>query len=995
VSSNVEPPAGAFPFVGRSRELAELEAVLKRMLSGRGQVLLISGEPGIGKTRIAEELTALATTNGVRAVWSQCYEWDGAPAYWPWIQLIRGIVRDQPADQVHGDLNDQPEVAQLVPEIRQHPPGLSHTQVSEPEQNRFRLFDSVATFFTRAAVQQPTLLIIDDLHWADASSLQLLQFIAQTIRSAPLLVLGTFRNRDVGARHPLTATMAELARQPNSHRINLRALSQPAIAEYIEAVMGEDVPEALAETIFARTDGNPFFVAEVVRSLEMSHETGALAERLRVPESVRDMIHQRLERLTPETRQVLATAAVIGREFGLSLLAKTCELPAEQVGEMLDEAARAGIVESLNTPGSLRFRFGHALTQEAICEDLPPVALQRLHLRIANTIEAERRTGRTDVIAILAHHFLQSAALGTVDKSIRYATEAADLAMQQLAWESAVDLCQRAVQTVEHIGDCDAEALCRLHLTLGEATDKAHLDRRTRPDRSAFVRAAELARQTGSDELFARAALGFAGIETEGTLGELPQVRLLEEALERLDPGDSALRARLLARLATDSWCTAIRTGEAIRSLSDDADAMARRIGDPAALAYVLTLRQSPTWKPESLEERLAETAELVQQRTEAGDPHIAAWGVMYHWMWLMEAGDTEGAEQALTIFASHADRSRIPLLQWATDVMRGSHALVAGRFGDAEARNNLAHERWPENLVQHFTHLVQLHAARGQLDQISTELRDEFSARFRDPFRPAFALFAKVQLLWIDVAEGRLDAARQSFDALAEDEFSFLDQTHYFYLGCLAMLADACAALGDRDRARILLDRLRPYADRNLSGGNAGIYFGAGAHYIGLLATTLSDWGTATEAFNTALDIHERMGARPSLARTRCGFADMLLQRNEPGDLERAADLLGMARAAANELEMTPIVERATSLLAQVPSEAVGEANVIEQRRLTRRELEILRLIVAGRSNQQNSDELFLSVRTVERHIANIYYKLGVHNRVEATAFALRHHLA
>jgi predicted ATPase len=315
-------------FVGRQREMGELKAALEEALSGRGQLVMLVGEPGIGKTHTARELAAFASPRGARVLWGRCYEEPGMPPYWPWAQTIRTCVLGWEAEALWAAMGaGASDIAQVVAEVKELLPDLSSPPpLDDPAQARFRLFDSITSFLKRASQIQPLLLVLDDLHWADPSSLRLLEFIAQELAGARVLLLGTYRDVEVSRGHPLFRTLGELARQRHYRRVFLQELGLDEVGQVMAGMGNTNPPLELVSLVYQHTEGNPLFVGEVVRLLA---QEGLLApERLedlknwdfRLPEGVREVIGRRLDRLSGECNQVLITAAVIGREFSLGLL---------------------------------------------------------------------------------------------------------------------------------------------------------------------------------------------------------------------------------------------------------------------------------------------------------------------------------------------------------------------------------------------------------------------------------------------------------------------------------------------------------------------------------------------------------------------------------------------------------------------------------------------------------------------------------------------------
>ncbi len=403
----------AAPFVGREAALAALTAELDAALAGRGGVVVVlAGEPGIGKTRLAEELAAQATTRGALVLWGRCWEGEGAPAFWPWVQIVRGYVQTADPAALRQEIGvGAADIAQLVPALRERLPGLPTPPPLEPEAARFRLFDSLASFL-RAAARRPLLLILDDLHWADAPSLALLRFAGRELEHAGPLVLGVYRHTEVDRAHPLLATLADLTRG-RGRRLLLGGLDQREVASFVALVAGVAPSPELAVALHRETDGNPFFVTEVVRLLasqgRLAHaEAGPAVLTAGLPEGVKAVVAQRLGRLSDGCRRVLEVAAVLGRDFDLRALQPASGLDPGRLLGLLEEAEAARVVGAVPR-GLGRWRFAHALVREVLYEGLPAARRVRLHGRVGQALEAVYAADPGPHLAELAHHFVAAA----------------------------------------------------------------------------------------------------------------------------------------------------------------------------------------------------------------------------------------------------------------------------------------------------------------------------------------------------------------------------------------------------------------------------------------------------------------------------------------------------------------------------------------------------------------------------------------------------------
>jgi DNA-binding NarL/FixJ family response regulator len=976
------------PFVGRQAELAALGADLDAA-AGRGGVVLLAGEPGIGKTRLAEELAARATTRGALALWGRCWEGEGAPAFWPWIQLVRAYVQTADLAGLRRDMGaGAADIAQLVPAVRDLVPELPAPPPTEPEAARFRLFDSLAGFLRASAARRPLLLILDDLHWADAPSLALLRFVSRELEGGGVLVVACYRHTELERGHPLLGTMADLARGQRCRRLLLGGLDQPEVASFVALVAGVQPSPELAAAVHQQTDGNPFFVTEVVRLLasqgRLDHaQAGSPPLAGGLPEGVKAVVAERLGHLSDGCRRVLEVAAVLGRDFGLRALQPASGLDPERLLGLLAEAEAARIVAEI--PGRLgRWRFAHALVREVLYEGLPAARRVRLHGLVGEALEGVYAADPGPHLAELAHHYLAAAPGGQAARAVRAATLAGRRALELLAWEEAAELFERALAALELAERPDQRERCELLLAVGEARMAAS---DVPAARAAYQQAGELARRIGASDALARAGLGL-GLEFTTGIVDPVEVGLLEEALAALRESDSLLRARVLARLARALMFTP--QVDRRLALSEQAVSMARRLGDPATLAAVLYDHHLAIWgtEQEVAAEGLAAATEVVELAERLGDRAMALRGRGLRRTDLLELGDLASFDADLAAAEQTAQQLRQLHYHWQLPLARGARALLAGRFAEAEeqAAQGLAiGRRAGDQAVEIFYAGVvgPLRFMQGRLGE-TVELFQGLAARY-----PTFPVLGTALAAALAEA-GSADQARAEVEWLAAGDLAPVPQNPAWSFS-LALLALACHQLGDTELAAKLHRLLEPYADRNIATGRIGAHcLGPAAYYLGLLDLTLGRPEQAVRRFQHAAALAARMQARPMVAHSREGQARALLALHRPGDRQQAQVLLEEVAAIAQALGIHGLGERASALLEELaaPAASVWPAG------LTGREVEVLRLIAAGRSNRAIAQALFISPNTVLRHVSNIFAKTGVANRAEAAAYATRHGL-
>jgi hypothetical protein len=872
--------------VGREAELAELVAALDDAIAGHGRLFLLVGEPGIGKSRLAEELAGTARSRGARVLVGRCWEAGGAPAYWPWVQSLRAYARETDPAVLRTQLGTRAvDLAQLLPELRELFPDLGDPPSLEPESARFRLFDAVTDFLARVSRTQPLVLVLDDLHAADEPSLLLLRFLARELDGRRVLVIGAYRDVDPTPRRPLTATIAELGREPVTRSLAMPGLEPGDVRRFIQLVSGEEPSEELVATIHGDTEGNPLFVGEIVRLLATEGRLDdAPVGRPSIPQSVRDAIARRLEHLSAECNRVLVLASILGREFDPGVLAGIADLGEEGLLDTLDEAMEARVVSDV--PGTRgRFRFAHVLIRDTLYEGLSTARRVRLHRRVV--VALEEAPGSSD--AELAYH---SIAGSDFDKGLLYARRAADRALELLAYEEAARLYTMALDALELAADDPAER-CRVLLSLGEAEIRAG---HGPAGRQGFLEAADLARRLGLARELALAAVGYGGrILWVRAGGDDRLVPLLEEALSVLPEDEVELRARLLARLAG-----AIRDEhdrDRRDRLSREAVALARETGSPTTLGFALAARAHAIEAPDTIEECLALGDELASIAAQNGDRERLVAGHSIRILSQLVLGDIAAAEEQLAASGRLADELRQPAQLWDVRGEQALFALARGKLDEAEQLTEealaLGEHTLPEAAIPIH------HMQRYALDLLRGDVADsEAAIRRLTELYPQRTIF-RCALAHLQAVAGRIDEAGRALAELSRDDFAAVpfDQE---WLCAMCFLAETAWLAGDRESAGSLYRALLPWAGLNAV-DVAEAFMGSVSRYLGRLAEVLDRPDDAVRHFEEAIAFNERMEARPWVAYGQQDCA-RLIARREP---ERAAELLAEARATYRELGM------------------------------------------------------------------------------------------
>ena len=903
-----EAEAGRGIFVGREGELDALSTGLDAAIAGKGRLFLLVGEPGIGKSRLAEEVTRQARKRGAHVLFGRCWEAGGAPAYWPWVQALRMYLDGAEPHTLRAQLGaDAGEVAYILPELREMFPELPAPS-EESEAARFRLFDSVARFLTNAASAQPLVVVLDDLHAADEPSLLLLRFAATALGSSGILVVGTYRDVDPTVRDPLATTLAELGRERVTHRIELGGLTASDVEGYIAQAAGSVPAPELVAAIHAETEGNPFFVGEVVRLLTAEGrledaDSGVLAT-VGMPLGVREVIGRRLGRLPEDRRRLLALASVLGREFRLDALERVSGLESDRLLDLLDEAVTERLLTGVpGSPG--RVRFAHGLIRETLYDQLTATRRLQLHRRLGEVLEDLYAADPEPHLAELAHHFFQAGAAGDVTKALDYSRRAGDRAVAVLAYEEGARFYELALQALELSQPDDTATRCEVLIELGEALAKAgSMD----DAKHRFVAAAEIARGAGLSERLARAAVGYGGRYPFARAGsDTRLVPLLEEALRALGDEESILKARVMGRLAA-----ALRDQPSLEprsSLSREAVELARRLGDDEALADTLMSHFTATWTPE-IDRLLQITDEVLELAERMGDAERLFQASFLDYAASLTVGDPERLASRMEQVAS-SNVLKQPALRWWSRAMLTTWALHRGEFAEAERLAEEAFQvgqraqSWDAGFSYRMALFV-LRREQGRLEEVEEPLRASI-----DEYAGYRLLRCLVPL--IDCELGRYDAAARSFDELAADDFACLPRDAE-WLFCLSVLAEVAAHLHDTERGEVLYQLLLPYESLfALASGEVSI--GCVARYLGILAALAEHWDAAAGHFETALALNARMQARPWIAHTQADYAHMLLAREAPAERGEARAFLTRALATYEELGMPAAAAKASAV--------------------------------------------------------------------------------
>ncbi len=906
------PPAlrARGPVVGRERELATLEALVRGAAGSERSLLLVAGEPGIGKTTLVGELARRAHARGSVVLAGHCDEGFAAP-FQPAAEALRQLVAALAPARLRAQLGGwAPDLARLLPELAHPPLGAVPRHSSDPDTDQHLMFQAVSHLLAASAREATVLLVLEDLHWADAATVALLRHVAAG-PAAAIAIVATLRDGELEPGHPLR----EDAAQP-LERVLLRGLDEAAVGELVGAGGDAAAAPEVARAVHGLAGGNPLHAAELARAWR---EAGSLVVRDRElvlaggspapgASSLRGVVEQRVGGLPADTRRVLTLGSVLGQSFATERVTEI--LAADEPAELARVLGRAAREEMLvRDGGGQRYGFSHALLRQALYARTPVARRARLHRQVADAIEDTKDTAGAERVSELAYHFAHCARLGRAEKAVEYALRAGRVSLDLLAHDRAAAHFARALELLETEDVAGAAPMrCDATIGLGECQARAG----DASYRQTLLDGARQAERLGDGERLARAALanGRGFFSTAGAVDE-ERVATLRAALAALDERDSDTRARLLAQLAMElshagDW-------DARLALSDAALAMARRLGDPVTHVTVLYQRCVTLWGVHGLERRCAASEEAEPQLGWLADPMLAFHASHQGVHVALAVGDLDLADRRLGAMREHAGATGQPTLAWYERVAESKRALLGGRVREAQALAFAARDvgvatgqadAWLWWQGQMFC----LRYVQGRLADTDYSALPALAAH-----HPRLSPLYDAQLACMQAAHGREDDARETLARLTASGLEDLP-IDFAWICTVALAGHACWQLADAQRAALVSATLAPWAEHLADMGPSSL--GSTSHFLALLAVTRGRPDEADEHFARAASMHRRLPAFAALtdvAWAECQLAGHVAGGGRPD----AATLAERALRSGRELVLPGVERRAAAVLA------------------------------------------------------------------------------
>jgi len=899
---------GAGAFVGRHTCIDGLRSDLDAASRGAGRIVLLAGEPGIGKTRTAQEVARIARAAGHRVFVGKCRERGDTVAFGPWVTVLRAFMD---SDETRGVVRSAPsaarEIAPLVPEVATLWQDSPEPGWLDAPRSRVLLFDAIATLFRRAAAERTLLIVLDDLQWADTSSLLLLEFLSRELREARAVIVGTIRGGALDRSSPLARVVETITQEDLGRLIELDGLAPADVARWVEASTGETAPDDIVGGLHERSGGNPLLVGQLLDMLSAEGGWDSASRRrlsmLPLPQGARETISLHLAVVSEMCRRVLAVASIFGRDFGVESLAAVAELPRDAVGAALEEAERASLVGAAPDETG-QYRFVHVPTRNALYDRVPRAERARLHAAAAALLE--RHGGDADApLAEIARHRVRAAQMGAPGDAVGACMAAAQQAVRRAAFKEAILWYERALR-MRDVEPSAKAARRDILLALGDTQRRAG-ELATAKD--TLLEAAAAAREASDPALLVDATLGYASLAAQTAAEDSELVTLLERTLDELGAEESPRWVRVAARLTEVLlFSESAVEQERCAALSLQVLDVARRSHDPKALAAALLARHG-VMQPGP--ERAQISSLLVEVTRDRPDPEVTPFAIRARIVDLLEEGDVAGADDRLAELTAMAATFQEPVFDFHVALCSTARALFAGRLAEAEALIKRSRA---------IAHRVSLGADRLTAGQwLYLLLHQGRLPEYEGPLRK-FATDAPGIQAWraamahIHVERDELPEARRVLEDLTADGLRAVRRDRN-RLAILSILSEVCPRVDAPGAAEALYGAILPHAHSLVTAGMGLVVLGAASRYLGILATVLERWDAAVEHFEEAHEVHLRVGARSFAALGQHDYAAMLLKRSRPDDRSRAMTMAEEALATARELGMVGLARRVEGL--------------------------------------------------------------------------------
>ena len=949
---------------GRERELSELSSALERSLESSTQLVLLVGEPGIGKTRLAEELADMAARQNVIVAWGACLDGGGAPPYWPWTQILESL--DRQIDDGLKKLNSPSlgALSKLVPGIISG----EESGSNEEAEDEFVLGRAIRDVVSRITALGPVLLIIEDIHWSDDASLRALDLLAHSLRELPLSMVATYRDTDVARTQALSTMLPSLTRAPGAGRVAVGGLGSAAVKRMLDQIAGKGAENLAGEEVTERTNGNPFFVREIALSLNTGESVRAVRSPA-IPEGIREAVGRRLSDLDARSLEILRVGSLVGRTFDAYVVGETLEhIPVSEVADFCDAMVRQGLLTE-SSENLFSYTFTHSLFQETVAAEISTSRRIRIHARIATVLESTYGTANAAHLSEIATHFLEAEPSVGPEKPIKYALAAGHNALDAQAIATAIGFADRGLEIARDSN----------HADIGELL---------------FLRAQALPASASplyrNQDRFDAVETAFDYFDTKGDDDKAMEVALISVSIGQVK-GSSRMISRTMELIDADDprkpWLT-LRHGvslDADLAEYDEALALFHGVESQAETDKNLQLLTRSKahlcqtyFNSGDLESAARCGKETLALAFKHGDWNSAGRAISFLYPAMIGLGDSEAC---LELFSKIGVSLLMP--DDRADLWRAeAHIhLVRGEWEAASA----ARDRWmdvaamPKTLSHDW---ALLKANRGD------------TGNWTEDFKLELQLFVAGHYLggstWVVQ-----HAAASAIAAIAISDNSLLDWTR----SGIATMTDLhppgyelrnrvvitvrsllAVAEGDTESAESLLSALNYTFDPAC---------GVSVDRIrGLFSAMLDDTSTAAASFEAALEFCEKAEYWPEYVRSSLDYGEML---KASGDQSRGAEIVAHGLVQSERLEMDLYTDKLRQLERHFASLASQADPSAPPDGLSEREVEVLRLVAAGHSNQRIADELFLSRYTVVRHVSNIFGKIGAGNRTEAAAYANR----